>query len=316
MKYNLNNERQMRALTGLDKEKFLRLVETFEKEFEEERKRAYEEGKKEGRRQRKSGGGRKGKLPTMRDKLFFVLVYLKSYPTFDVLGGIFNMSRQKACENIHKLLPIVYKTLMKMGVMPDREFNSPEELKEAMEDVEKILLDATERPHQRPKDAEKQKEMYSGKKKAHTGKNTILGTKEKVVIYVGGTVSGKNHDYGTFKKEFPVEESWLEGQKVMGDSGYQGMDKDYKEGEVEIPKKRPRKSKKNPKPELTKEEKESNREQSRERIKIEHAIGGIKRYHILINKFRNRIDGMFDNVMAICTGLWNFFLFEQGNVMV
>ena len=280
----------MRALTGLDKEKFLRLLEIFKKVFEEKRKRAYEEGKKEGTRQRKSGGGRKGKLPTIKDKLFFALVYLKSYPTFDVLGGTFNMSRQKACENIHKLLPILYKTLMTLGVMPDREFDSPEELKEAMEDVEKILVDATERPHQRPKDEEKQKEMYSGKKKAHTGKNTILGTKEKVVIYVGGTVSGRNHDYGTFKKEFPVEESWLEGQKVMGDSGYQGMDKDYEEGEVEIPKKKPRKSKNNPKPELTKEEKERNREQSRERIKIEHAIGGVKRYHILINKFRNRID--------------------------
>ncbi len=305
----------MRGLTGLDKEKFLKLLEAFKKAFKEEEERAYEEGKKSGKRQRKSGGGRKGKLPTMQDKLFFVLLYLKSYPTFVVLGAAFDMSRQKACKNIHKLLPILYKTLMSLGVMPDRKFSSPEELKEAMEDVEKILVDATERPHQRPKDQEKQKEMYSGKKKAHTGKNTILGTKEKVVIYVGGTVPGSNHDYGTFKKEFPIEEPWLEGQKVMGDSGYQGMDKDYEEGEVEIPKKKPRKSKKNPKPELTKEEKARNREQSRERIKIEHSIGGIKRYHILINKFRNRVEGMFDNVMVICTGLWNFFLFEKGGLI-
>ncbi len=306
----------MRALTGLEKEKLLKLQEAFEEVFKKEQEQAYEEGKKKGTRERKSGGGRKGKLPTLNDKLFFILFYLKSYPTFDVLGATFKMSRQKACENVHKLLPILCKTLMHLGVMPEREFSNPEELKEAMEEVEKILVDATERPHQRPENEEKQKEMYSGKKKAHTGKNTILGTKEKVVMYVGGTVPGSNHDYGTFKKEFPVEESWLEGEKAMGDSGYQGMDKDYKEGEIEIPKKKPRKSKKNPKPELTKEEKARNREQSKERIRIEHAIGGIKRYHILINKFRNRVKGMFDNVMAICTGLWNFFLFEKEEISV
>ena len=34
---NLNNKRQMRALTGLDKEKFLKLLEIFEKVYEEER---------------------------------------------------------------------------------------------------------------------------------------------------------------------------------------------------------------------------------------------------------------------------------------
>lgn len=38
------------------------------------------------------GGGRKGKLPSMRDKLLFLLYYLKVYPTFDVMGVQFRTS--------------------------------------------------------------------------------------------------------------------------------------------------------------------------------------------------------------------------------
>jgi Helix-turn-helix of DDE superfamily endonuclease len=45
---------------------------------------------------RKPGGGCKGKLPTMAEKLLFVLYYYKTYPTFDVLGTQFDMVRSKA----------------------------------------------------------------------------------------------------------------------------------------------------------------------------------------------------------------------------
>src|SRR5713101_1735696 len=72
----------------------------------------YEEGVKSGTRTRKPGGGSKGKLPTMADKLLFVLYYYKTYPTFDVLGTQFELVRSKAHENLHKLSPILYDTLV------------------------------------------------------------------------------------------------------------------------------------------------------------------------------------------------------------
>ena len=305
---NLNNDRQTRALLGLDKDKFLELLEAFRKIFEQRQQEEYEEGKKKGSRQRKPGGGRKGKLPTYADKLFFVLFYLKNYPTFDVLGAIFNMGRSKACENLHKLLPILQATLKHLGVLPDREYSSPEELRKAMEEVEQVLIDATERLHNRPKDNEKQKEFYSGKKKAHTVKNTIFSTVDRVLLYVGRTFTGKNHDYGMFKQEFNKNEPWLEKIKAGLDLGYKGIEKDYPGGEIGIPHKKSRKSKNNPNPQLTEKEKAENRALSRVRIKVEHAIGGIKRYRILVHKFRNRVEGMFDDVIGICAGLWNFFI--------
>ena len=80
-------------------------------------------------RRRKPGGGCKGKLPTIADKLLFLLYYYKVYPTFDVLGTQFEMARSKANENLHKLSPILYDTLVQLDLMPYRELRTPEELK-------------------------------------------------------------------------------------------------------------------------------------------------------------------------------------------
>jgi hypothetical protein len=44
---------------------------------------------------------------------------------------------------------------------------------------------------------------------------------------------------------------------------------------------------------------------SRVRIFIEHAIGGMKRYNILVHTFRNRIEYFEDDVIGVCAGLWN-----------
>ena len=79
--------------------------------YEARKEQAYEEGKAKGERQRAPGGGKKGQLRTMRDKVVFLLYYLKVYPTFDVLGAQFGLSRSKACENVHKLAPILHQIL-------------------------------------------------------------------------------------------------------------------------------------------------------------------------------------------------------------
>ena len=171
------------------------------------------------------------------------------------------------------------------------------------------MIDATERKHRRPSKDEEQKELYSGKKKLHTVKNTIIATGKKVIIYVGKTFAGRRHDYGMFKEEFPPEQEWLkgEGEKMKLDSGYQGLNKDYGI-EAGIPHKKPRKSKKNPNPQLTEAERERNKVLSKARIYVEHAIGGMKRFNILVHAFRNRKVGFRDGVIAVCGGLWNFLI--------
>ena len=101
----------------------------------------------------------------MREKLVFLLYYLKVYPTYDVLGAQFGMARSKACENLHKLAPILYQTLVELEVLPAREFNSVDEFRSTFAGVTQILIDVTEREYRRHHDEQLQRQKYSGKKK-------------------------------------------------------------------------------------------------------------------------------------------------------
>lgn len=164
MTLEIRDDRQMRALTGLPAEKFAVLEEAFTTVLQDAKACAYQEKVTQGYRARKPGGGQKGKLPTPRAKLMFLLYYLKVYPTFDVLGTQFGMGRSKACENVHALFPLLCKTLAHLGVLPYREFKTVEDFRLACQGLEKLLIDATERPHCRPADTEEQQDLYSGKK--------------------------------------------------------------------------------------------------------------------------------------------------------
>jgi hypothetical protein len=164
MGLQIRDERQMKALTGLSQAQFDHLLSVFSDIYQATQQQTYDKGIESGTRRRKPGGGCKGKLPTMADKLLFALYYYKTYPTFDVLGTQFEMARSKAHENLHKLSPILYDTLVSLDLMPYRELATPEELKAALQGVDHLLIDATERAYHRLQDDAKQREHYSGKK--------------------------------------------------------------------------------------------------------------------------------------------------------
>lgn len=71
----LNQDRLLRALTGLNRKAFDALLPTFSE--------VYEQTLHQRRRQRAPGAGRKARLCQTHDKLFYILFYFKGYPTFD-----------------------------------------------------------------------------------------------------------------------------------------------------------------------------------------------------------------------------------------
>lgn len=300
----IRDERQFKALTGVSCEEFEKIIPVFSECYEKSAQEAYENGE----RRRRPGGGRKGGLKTMKDKLFFILFYLKNYPTFDVLGYEFGLDRSKACVNVHKISKVLLDSLFELGVLPKREFSSAEEMAEAFENTKKIFVDATERLHFRHKDYEKQEKHFSGKHKDHMVKNTVISDICKTILFLGYTVSGSRHDYGLLKEEFPPSENWFENFNLWVDLGYLGIKKDYKAACINIPHKKPRKSKLNPNPSLTKEQKEENRRISKVRVIVENAIGGMKRFVILTARFRNKIIGFVDDAAILAAGLWNLKL--------
>ncbi len=131
---------------------------------------------------------------------------------------------------------------------------------------------------------------------------------DKFIVFLGWTFSGHTHDYRMLKHEFPPELDWFTDIQVGVDLGYQGIQSDSRGEQIAIPTKKPRKSTKNPAPHLTAEQKAANKAVSQVRIFIEHAIGGMKRYNILVHAFRNRKADFEDDAVGICAGLWNFAL--------
>jgi hypothetical protein len=90
------------------------------------------------------------------------------------------------------------------------------------------------------------------------------------------------------------------GSSLYQDTGFQGF---LLAGVTMFqPKKKPRGG------ELTPPEQATNRRISSISIRMEHAIGGVKRYRMVKDKIRRLKDGIRDTVMETCCGLHNFRL--------
>jgi hypothetical protein len=300
----VRNERPFRAFTGLPQKEFDRLLPDFTRCLEAIQKQRYQKHRVQ--RKRQPGGGRKGALSTPELKLFFILFYLKNYPTFDVLGGLFNLSPGKAEENVMKLLPILKQAEKCLQVLPHRHFKPASNDEQPTEKIQKIIIDATERPGGRPHHARQQKHDYRGKKHPHTLKNTVIADGNQGIPVIGPTAPGSRHDYALLKEELDPHQPGLSSVDVDVDLGYQGIKSRYPTFHaIHIPHKKPRKSKNNPNPTLTPQQKKENRAISRVRVAVEHLIGDLKSFQILAIKFRNHIKNMADQVILVVTGLCN-----------
>lgn len=156
-------DRKYRALIGMSKNNFQQLAVAFSEVYQAQKAQEYEDFVKKYDRKPTTGGSPIFK--TASEQLFFTLFYLKTYPTFDVLGFTFDCSGKTAHENLYKFLPILEKALALLNVLPKRKFNTVEEFIDFVKEHKDILIDATERIHHRKKDYEEQKKFYNGKKK-------------------------------------------------------------------------------------------------------------------------------------------------------
>ena len=114
----IRDDRQMKASTGLSQAQCDSLLPVFTDLYQAARQQTYDNGVASGTRRRQPGGGSKGKLPTMAEKLPFVLSSYKTYPPGDVLGQQCEMARSKANAHLHTLAPMLYATLVHLALMP------------------------------------------------------------------------------------------------------------------------------------------------------------------------------------------------------
>ncbi|XHX75924.1 MAG: transposase family protein [Stenomitos frigidus ULC029] len=287
----LKQDRLLRAMTGLNRKAFDALLPTFSA--------VYEQAILQQPRQRAVGGGRKARLHQPQDKLFYILFYFKSYPTFDLAGLLFELDRAQAHYWMHRLQPILEATLGEKLALPERKLTSIEAFVERFPGVQRVMVDGTERPIARPQDPEAQKLNYSGKKKRHTRKHLAAVDQDKRVLVLSKAREGKLHDQ-KFHDEDDIVGSVPDEIPVELDLGFLGVQKQY--DNIHIPHKKPRGGA------LTPEQKADNRALSQSRVVCEHAFAGVKRYGAVSAVYRNHTKDFDDQLMLTAAGLWNFYL--------
>jgi hypothetical protein len=213
------NIRKFVSLTSPTPEEFEYLLPAFEQVY----RQVFPVAKKKIRlkRERKAGGGRKGALANIEQKLLFALVYQKSYPVHSIMGELFGISQSQANEWIHTLLPILKQALDDLGYEPERDPKQFKKSEQSQKDATESI-DGTERQRQRPKDTKKQALYYSSKQKVHSEKNVVITTfKKKRLSYVSQTYSGKTHN----KKVAETKKiAYLEHITLLKDTGFQGYE--------------------------------------------------------------------------------------------
>lgn len=286
------NEARFRALTGMTVETFDSFLPSFTDAHDEYFRWHMLNGKKR-------AGNRphvvqsNSVLPSVGERLYFVLVYLKQNAIQELIAELFGMTQTQCNQWFHCLYGILVDALVEAGHMPA---STNEGLQRILADMREkgeectVMHDGTEREIPRPVDSDEQKDKYSGKKKRHTVKNAVVTSLVGCMLFVGATVSGHTHD----KKIADMQYSIPEGFTLYQDTGYVG----YRPGENTImPIKKPKGG------ELTEEQKKYNRSVSSLRVRVEHHIGSAKILKVLREECRLRknriIDGLFHTGSAI-----------------
>ena len=155
------SESRLIALTGLNRAAFTELCTAFAEPWQ-----AYIGAYRLNGSPRRRRLSRKATdvLPSIEDKVFFLLKYLKTNPLQEELAHDFAMSQPQANIRLHALLPVLQTTLRAMKHAPLR---TSEGLSAVLEQYEYILADGTERPIGRPGENAVQQASYSGKKNTY-----------------------------------------------------------------------------------------------------------------------------------------------------
>jgi len=233
-------------------------------------------------------------LPTVEDKLFFILTYYKQHPLQQFHAATFGLSQGKVSLWVKLLSPLLEEALKKLDCLPCRDGSVLSDFLKGFGTVKVITQDVVEQTMPRPVDDGAQEAMYSGKKKVHTFKNKVDCLDNQYIVYLSMTYLGTVHDKKIADEEncqYPLN------IRLQQDSGFQG----YEPQGVHIvmPFKKPRNGK------LIEMQKWFNQYVAQRRIVIEHAIRGVKRFHIIQHACRLSGYWVRDRIMNICTAIHN-----------
>jgi len=269
------------SLTGHTPAAFETLYATFAPAYQRYRTAA-DTTRRDGQPRRRAPGGGAPHALDLRHRLLLALVWLKVYPTFEVLGLFFGLDKGNARRNLLEILEVL-ETLDDFPFERDPADRPPQPRSFAavMTDFPtvRLVIDSKEQRIERPGGGQAaQKPFYSGKKKAHTLKTQLAVSPLGLIESISPSVPGSVNDVRLLR-ETRLLSQLAEAEAALTDKGYEGADK----GEATVlllPKKD---RKKNP---CTEGDKARNRLIARYRIVVEHTIAQLNRFTVLRQVYR------------------------------
>lgn len=239
-------------------------------------------------RKRPIGGGRPKKL-SLGQALFMLLLYYRTYTNHIFIGMVSGIDDSNVGRYIKRLGPI----LSKLFKIPTKKIKLNED------EIWDLIVDATEQESQKRKGS-----GYSGKKKKQTIKTQITINERGIIKAVSKSIRGNRHDKKLYDQTRSYTYNNRDGTatksvqniriKTLADLGYCGT-------ECEIPKKKPQNRP------LMMHEDYYNKKHAQRRIKVEHTLAHLKKWHILADKFRNKVNG-YNLIFRNIAGIRNFIM--------
>ena len=222
--HKLRIEKQYKATTALSRKEFAHLYEYFQQYYVAKQANPHP-------------STHQPVFTDSREAPFFVLHYLKAYPTLECTGLYFWIGVQTVSDYLKRTKACLRAALEEMDQMPPSLFASQQDYDKAFEGVDYLLIDATEVRANRSKDSDGQRFIYSGKKKQHTWKTLVSADFDRVTHYVGRLWNGKAHD----KCLYDYELSGLNyaGKCRLVDLGFYGLQSGGEQDPVLMPWKKP-----------------------------------------------------------------------------
>jgi hypothetical protein len=250
-------------------------------------------------RERALGAGHPFEL-NERDHLLLTIVWLRVYPTHDVLGYLFGVSDSTVSRLIQRVLPVLEQAGRDTMRRPDPGKKRRRSLDDLLRDTPElaVVIDSFEQRVQRPRDRDEADGYYSGKKKQHTLKSQVaVDETTGQVVDISASVPGPTADLKLLEQSRLLDRLPA-GVGGIGDLAYVGMDKLHPTGLGAAPRRKPRGK---PRPA---EDVAYNTAFSRRRIIVENTIGRLRHYQSITQTDRNHRQLHTSRVTAIA-GLVN-----------
>ena len=269
----------LRSLTGLRPEEY----SAFERDVLPRLAAAEQARHQRPDRQRAIGAGHPFAL-SARDQVLVTVVWLRQYPTHDVLALLFGVTAATVSRTIARVLPVLEAAGQASMRMPDpgRRHRRTLDALLAQTPALAVVIDSFEQRVQRPHDRTERDRWYSGKKKAHTIKTQVAVDEDTgLIVDVPDSVPGPTADL-VLVRESGVLTRLPEGVGALGDLAYVGMAQLHPGGPAATatPRRKPR-GRDRPGEDIA-----FNRAFARRRIGVEHSIGRLRHYQCLTQRDR------------------------------